>query len=289
MDESAIVPKRPWTIKVFIAVFGLMFGISLIGGLSNPSKSWVVIYHLMIMALIIGIWQGRYWARNVFLVLMIPFFLITFFLAVNTFLNFGSLTYSENLRLLFSSILSVILILIPFSKSVQTWFDDLNLDKSKEHDNKLAWQFQLIIIIVSIALGFIVLSLNLHFEFLSLVTEWVKSSRPSYWNKVAIFLFSINLSILISAFIVEFPFGLILGYWKRGHRFLLLRLIAMGVFFPLYVSNFVLGNPTEHYSFFVAIAVTNLIVMSAIALFGLVMGEKMARYIDTLRVPIGIK
>jgi hypothetical protein len=289
--EENIELKRPWIIKVFVIVFGIMFGISSLAYFSNPSKPWALIYHLIIMISVFGIWQGRYWARNLFLVLIIPFFLIIFFLFVGTLLSLSGIEeeYKGTGSLMLTSIFSLTLIFIPFFKSAKKWFDEVNSTFSKDNASGLSWQFQLIITISSIALGFIVISLSSHFEFLSFVKTWAQSTHPSYWNKVALFLLSINLSMSLSAFMVEFPFGLILGYVKRGYKFLLWRLISIGVFFPIYTSYFVFGNKTEHFTFFVAIAVTNLVAISLIFLLGMVAGEKIGRYIDTLRVPVEIK
>lgn len=283
--------KRPWTIKLFVTVFGVMFGISLLAILSNQSKSWVFIYHLIIVVSVFGIWQGRYWARNLFLVLMIPFSLIIFVVTLVTLLGLSGMgEYAKgSFSLLLNSIFSLVLIYIPFLKSVREWFDVVNEDTSQEKLNQLSWQFQLMIIVFTVALGFIAMSLTSHFEYLPLLKTWVQSTHPAYLNKVVLFLFSINLSVSLGASIVEFPFGLILGYVKRGYKFLLWRLISIGLFFPIYTSYFVFGHKTEHFTFFVAIAVSNLIVISLIALLGMVAGEKIGRYVDSLRVPIEIK
>ncbi len=288
--EIAIIPKRPWVIKVFVIIFGVMFVTNLITFLADSSKPWVLIYNLIILVSIFGIWQGRYWARNLFLVLMIPFFLMTSFFLVLTLVNLGGVgEFRENIRLLLGSGFSLILILIPFLKPVQKWFDELNPKLSKEKKNGLSWQFQLIIAVTSIGLGFIAMSLDSSFESLSFAKKWIQVYQPSYWGKVTIFLFSINLSVLIGALIVELPFGVILGYFKTAYRFLLWRLITIGTFFPVYTVYFILGNQTENFILFIYIAITNFIVISLVAFFGLLIGEKIARYLDTLRVPIEIK
>ncbi|MDD2782482.1 hypothetical protein [Sulfuricurvum sp.] len=288
--EITIIPKRPWVIKVFVIIFGVMFITNLIVFLTDSSKPWAIIYNLIMLVSIFGIWQGRYWARNLFLVLMIPFFLMTSFFLVLTLVNLGGVgEFRENIRLLLGSGFSLILILIPFLKPVQKWFDELNPKLSKEKKNGLSWQFQLIIAVTSIGLGFIAMSLDSSFESLSFAKKWIQVYQPSYWGKVTIFLFSINLSVLIGALIVELPFGLMLGYFKTAYRFLLWRLITIGTFFPVYTVYFILGNKTENFILFIYIAITNLIVISLVAFFGLLIGEKIARYLDTLRVPIEIK
>lgn len=290
MEKQIVVPKRPWIIKGFVIIFGVMFTTNLITFFSDPSKPWALIYNLIILVSIFGIWQGRYWARNLFLVLMIPFFLVTSFLLVLTLLNLGGTgEFRDNIHPLLGSISSVILILIPFLKPAQRWFDELN-PKLSNKGNGLSWQYQLMLTVASIGVGFLAISMSPQFDFFSsLIKEWIQLNHPSYWGKFAILLFSVNLSTLIGAFIVEFPFGLVLGYLRREYRFLLWRLITLGAFFPVYTSYFVLGNRIENFTFFISIALLNLTTISMVVLFGLVMGEKMARYIDTLRVPIEIK
>jgi hypothetical protein len=279
--------KRPWTIKVFVILFGLLFGIKLISFFMDPSQPWVFVYFLIISISIFGIWQGRNGARNLFLVLMMPFFLLTSFLFVYSLLNLSSTgEFLEKIYLMTSSIFSLALILIPFLKPSETWFG-----RSSEitEGKGISWQFQLMFAVFSIGIGFITISVSPQFELLSFTKEWIRLSHPSYWAKFAIFLFSINLSTLIGAFIIEFPFGLLLGYLKSEYRFLLWRLITIGAFFPVYTTYFVLGNKIENFTFLILIALLNLTTISVVVLFGLVMGEKMARYIDTLRVPIEIK
>lgn len=290
MLESTFEPKRPSTIKVFVIIFGVLFGIKLISFLTDTSQPWAFIYFLIISISIIGIWQGRNWARNLFLVLMMPFFLITFFLALYALLNLSNTgEFRENLYLMLSSILSLVLIVIPFLKRSEEWFNR-ELKTSIEKKKGISWQYQLMLTVASIGVGFLAISMSPQFDFFSsFIKEWIQLNHPSYWGKFAILLFSVNLSTLIGAFIVEFPFGLVLGYLKREYRFLLWRLITFGAFFSVYTSYFVLGNKIENFTFFISIALLNLSTISMVVLFGLVMGEKMARYIDTLRVPIGIK
>ncbi|OHD87115.1 hypothetical protein [Sulfuricurvum sp. RIFCSPLOWO2_12_FULL_43_24] len=288
--EKNIELKRPWTIKVFVIIFGVLFGIKLISFLTDTTQTWAFIYFLIISISIFGIWQGRNWARNLFLVLMMPFFLLTFFLALYALLNLSNTSeFRENLYLILSSILSLVLMVIPFLKRSAEWFDR-ELKTSSEKAKGIPWQYQLMLTVASIGVGFLAISMSPQFGFFSsFIKEWIQINHPSYWGKFAILLFSVNLSTLIGAFIVEFPFSLVLGYLKREYRFLLWRLITLGGFFPVYTTYFVLGNRTENFTFFISIALLNLITISLVALFGLAMGEKMARYVDTLRVPIEIK
>lgn len=288
--EVVAETKRPWTIKVFIIIFGVLFGIKLISFLADRSQPWAFVYFLIISISIIGIWQGRNWARNLFLVLMMPFFLVTFFLALYALFNLSNTgEFRENLYLMLSTILSLILIVIPFLKRSAQWFNR-ELKTSSEKEKGIPWQYQLMLTVASIGVGFLAISMSPQFGFLSsFIKEWIQLNHPSYWGKFVILLFSVNLSTLIGAFIVEFPFGLVLGYLKREYRFLLWRLITLGAFLAVYTSYFVLGNRIENFTFFISIALLNLTTISMVVLFGLVMGEKMARYIDTLRVPIEIK
>lgn len=288
--EVEKLPKRPWTIKVFVIIFGVLFGIKLISFFTDTFQPWAFVYFSIILISIFAIWQGRNWARNLFLVLMMPFFLLTFFLALSAFFNLSNAgEFRENLYLMLSSLLSLALMIIPFLKQSSEWFNR-ELKISSEKENRIPWQYQLILVVASIGIGFLVITVSPELKFVSSFTkEWIQLYQPSHWCKFMILLLSVNVSNLIGAFIVEFPFGFFFGYLKTGYRFLLWRLMTLGAFFPVYTSNFLLGNWMEHPTFIIYNALLNLTILSMVVLLGLVMGEKMVRYIDRLRVPIEIK
>lgn len=286
MDESAIVvPKRPWIIKVFVAIFGLLFGLGLIVLFFNPSISreyWAYIYNLIGLVSIIGIWQGRLWARNLFLVLMIPWFVIAFFLAVS---SLGNLVDSDYLLLMFRNILGLFLMMIPFSKPAQKWFDDLNPKVSKDRSDELSWQFQLMIVIASTGITYAAMSIGAGFDFIPLAKELnhFKGSYPSYLFETA-YIFVLNIGFLIGSMAVIFPFGFFLGYWRKRDRYFYTRLITFGAI--LAILTFPAGREIVAFMIFFLIRVS---IIATAALSGLVIGEKVAQYIDTLRAPMGIK
>jgi hypothetical protein len=279
-------PKRPWTIKIFVIIFGLSFGISLITLFSNSSKPWVLIYDLIILVSIFGIWQGRIWARNLFFIVTIPYTLLFGIASGAMILDFGSHKSILNDLYLATAMLSIIfLFTMIFLKPSREWFNAVNGNKLKKKSDELSWQFQVMIVVVSIGVGFLGMALSAKINLVPLAKELalLHDNHPTYILKAAYLFFFLNLSFFIGAMVVMFPLGLILGSWKIEHRLLMWRLIIIGMFFPLIVQYFVLGKSENYIGYFIAIFLMNLIVIGAVIYYGLFLGGKIKDYFVKLK------
>jgi hypothetical protein len=283
--EVVNLPKRPWTIKVFVIVFGLLFGTNLISFLDDPSKPGGLIYNLIILVSIFGIWQGRIWARNLFFIVTLPFIFLFGIASGATILGFGS---HENILkefyLAFAMLSIPFLLMMIFLKPSREWFNIVNHNHF-EKNNELSWQLQVMIVVVSIAVGFLGMALSAKINLLPLAKELalLHGSQPTYAIKAAYLFFILNLSFFIGAIIAMFPLGLILGSWKIEHKILIWRLIIIGMFFPLISQYFLLGNSENYRGYFIVIFLMNLIVIGAVVYYGLVLGGKIKDYFLKLK------
>ncbi|MDD2829336.1 MAG: hypothetical protein PHW18_07175 [Sulfuricurvum sp.] len=282
--EVATLPKRPWTIKIFVLIFGLLFGSNLITFFFDSSKALVLIYNLIILVSIYGIWQGRRWARNLFFILTIPYILLFGIASGATIFGFGNHESIWNELYLAIAMLSIpFLLTMIFLKPSREWFNTIN-HQSEETLGEFSWQFQLMIIVISIGLGFLAIAVSANFNLLPLAKQVLfLENNPSILLKVTILLLLTNLSVFLGTLVVQVWFWLILGIWKKEHKMLLWRLIVIGTFFPLFVQYFVFGESLKNIGMLGAIFGTNLLLMSTIAYIGLVVGDKIRGYYIKLK------
>lgn len=205
MEENEAIPKRPWTIKVLVGILfpivtvGLIFYI--IGGEYNYSG---FITDIVLFVLLIGIWQGRIWARNLFFIVTLPFTLLYGIASGATILGFGhdgNIWYELYLA---TAMLSIpFLFMLIFLKPSREWFNAINGNKSAKKPGELSWQFQLMIVIISVGLGFLVMAVSANINLLPLAKQLTfLQNNPSFLLKATILLFFINISVLIGTFIV---------------------------------------------------------------------------------------
>jgi hypothetical protein len=241
-----------------------------------------LIVDVVLLVLLIGIWQGRIWARNLFFLSMLPFMLV-FGYEVGGMI-FGIFN-GKSIKIGIYTILPF-LILITFLKSSQEWFTAINPPKPEKKSGELSWQFQLIVIVVSMGIGFIDLGLYLKFNLLPLAKEliFLQDNHPTFFIKATYMFFSLNLDFFISDLLVLFPLGLILGSWKKEYRLLLWRLIIIGILFPLLLTYFFLDTKGDHIGMYFIVFLMNLLISGTVVYGGLVLGEKLKLYINTLKM-----
>ena len=274
--------KRPWTIKLFVWIVLSIVTWNLIRYIFFGKEGGGVGFLLLIVSFIslIGIWQGRIWARNLFFILTLP---ITFLFVLASGATVIQIENSENYIQEFYLALAMLIIPIflamIFTKSSREWFTAMNKEKlERKTTYDLSWQFQLMIVVVSIVLGFLTMLMSTHFNFFSLLKELRQLYHPMFWGGLFMLLLFVNLSVLLGAMIVQMPFWVMLGIWKKKYRILLWRLIVIGSFFPLYMQYFVMGHDRNNIGPLLAIFGTNMIVFGMVSYLGLLLGEKVTEY-----------
>jgi hypothetical protein len=286
--EVIVETKRPWTIKVVVGILfpivtvGLIFYI--LGGEYNY-KGFLV--DIVLFVLLIGIWQGRIWARNLFFIVTLPFTLLYGIASGAVILGFGSDKSIWYQLYLATAMLSIpLLFMLIFLKPSREWFNSVNGNQSEKKSSELSWQFQVMVVIASIGVGFLGMALSAKIDLLPLAKELalLHGNHPTYAIKAAYLFFFLNLSFFIGAIIAIFPLGLILGSWKIEHKILIWRLIIIGMFFPLIVQYFVLGKSENYLGYFIAIFLMNLIMIGAIIYYGLFLGGKIKDYFVKLKL-----
>lgn len=285
--EVMSLSKRPWTIKIFVIVFGLLFGMNLISFFNDSSKSGGLIYNLIILISIFGIWQGRIWARNLFFIVTLPFVFLFGIASGASVLGFGNHeSILKELYLAFAMLSIPFLLLIIFLKPSREWFNRVNGNKLEKKSDELSWQFQVMIVVTSIVVGFLGMALSAKINLLPLAKELalLHGNHPTYAIKAAYLFFFLNLSFFIGAIAVMFPLGLILGSWKIEHKILLWRLMIIGMFFPLIFQYFVLGKSENYIGYYIIIFLMNLIMMGVVIYGGLILGGKIKEYFVKLKL-----
>lgn len=278
--------KRPWTIKWAVAILVLL---SIVGdiyaslnGLWKPSS---LIGNIIFIVILFAIWQGRRWARNLL------FFYLLFGLPLIVagsgllFINPGA--YDKPIKFwavygLFALGMFLISIYMMFMKPSNEWFSAIKGENVQEQV-QLSWNFQLTLIGISMGLGFLVLGVNSKITFIPLAKE-IMMNYSTYISRFAILLTFDSLVYLIGVMVAIFPFGFIIGYWKRENIFFMTRLITMGAILP--VLAFPVGKTLILFSVFFF---SKVLILGVVTYFGLRFGVGTARYVDTLRVPIEIK
>lgn len=259
--------KRPWTIKVFVTIFGLLFGMNLILFLTDPSKPWVLIYDLIILVSIFGIWQGRIWARNLFFIVTLPFVFLFGIASGASILGFGSQeSILKELYLAFAMLSIPFLLMMIFLKPSTEWFNRLNENKLEKKLDEFSWQFQLMVIVT--AMGCSVLGSSIAPSLLPLAKEFMLNFS-TYYARFAILIGFESLAFCIGNMAILFPFSVLMGYWKKGNVSILIRLITIGSIFPL-----LLFSPGKTLLLFSGFFISKVIVIACIAYGGLVLGGK---------------
>jgi MFS family permease len=287
LNKEIVVPKRPWTIKVFVGtlfpimIFGLVFYMF---GSEYNSKGFIA--DIVLLVLLIGIWQGRIWARNLIFIVTLPYTLVFGIASGATILGFGN---HENFWQQFYLSLEMLCIpfflMLIFLKPSRVWFAAMNGNKSEKKLNELSWQFQLLVILVSMMITILTIALDASFNLLSLAKELVllHDNNPTHLLKIIYSFFFLFLGYFIGTMVVILPFGVILGSWKTKHKLLLWRLSIIGMLFPLITFYFIL-NKSDHIGFLFIIFIMNLIVSGIVVYGGLILGEKLKLYINTLKM-----
>ena len=287
MNQEITIPKRPWTIKVFvgtlftIATFGLIFYM-----FGREYNAIGFIADIVLFVLLIGIWQGRSWARNLFFIAAIPYILIFGIASGVTILGFGSHENFWQQFYLSIAMLSIpFFLMLTFLKPSRVWFAAMNEKKSEKKSNELSWQFQLMVILVSMIITILTMALDISFNLMPLAKELIllQDNNPTLILKITYSFFFLFLGYFIGNMIVVLPYGVIIGSWKTEHRLLLLRLSIIGMLFPLITFYFIL-NKSDHIGFLFIIFLMNLIVSGTVVYGGLVLGEKLKLYINTLKM-----
>lgn len=274
--DSTLI-KRPWTIKVLVGILfplvllGLIFYI--IGGEYNYGG---FILDIVLVVLLIGIWQGSIWARNLFFLLTLPWVLLFGIASGATILTAGN---NENILYEFYSaivMLSIpLLFLLTFLKPSRDWFNTVNGKKSEKKSGELSWQFQLMVIII--AMGCSTLGAYIAPSLLPLAKEFMLNFS-TYYSRFAILLGFESLSFWIGNMAILFPISILMGYWKRGNIAILTRLIMLGSSFIL-----LLFSAGQTLLLFSGFFISKVIVIGCIAYGGLILGEKVSKQVAKLK------
>lgn len=274
--EEKLELKRPWSIKFFVVVVGLLFTIGLITSLFDLSKPWKLIYNLIILVSIFGVWQGRVWARNIFFILTLPYILFFGLGSGATLLNVHSnqnLWYQFYIAIAMISI--VFLFLMTFLKPSRHWFNTVNGNKSEKKSAELSWQFQLMIILTAMVCS--ALGPSITPSLLPLAKEFMLNFS-TYYSRFAILIAFESLSFFIGNMAILFPFSVSIGYWKKGNIAILTRLITIGSIFILLL--FPVGETVFVFSGFF---ISKVIVIACTAYLGLILGKKLSDYVVKLK------
>jgi MFS family permease len=231
--------KRPWTIKwsigilVCLLVIGVVFEIS-----KNEWKSSSILGNVLSFALLFAIWQGRRWARNVFFFLILfvlPLLVVSSGLLVTNLTNiYDTMNKFWFMYGLFGTVLFLISIYMLFTKTSNNWFAAVNDEVSKEDNNSLTWNFQLVLVGVSMGMGALVMAIYAKLNLLPLGKEMILNIS-TYPARIAVLLGFESLGFLIGILIVLFPFAIAIGYWKHRNLGSIARLITIGSLLPLLV------------------------------------------------------
>jgi len=275
--EVESLPKRPWTIKVLVGILcplvllGLIFYI--IGGEYNYSG---FILDIVLFVLLIGIWQGRIWARNLFFIITLPWVLLYGIASGATILNLMSHeNFWYQLYLAVAMISIPLLLMMIFLKPSRDWFNAVNGKKSEKKSGELSWQFQLMVIII--AMGCSTLGAYIAPSLLSLAKEFMLNFS-TYYSRFAILLGFESLSFGSGNMAILFPISILMGYWKRGNVAILTRLIMLGSSFILLL--FPVGQTLLLFSGFF---ISKVIVIGCIAYGGLILGAKVSKQVAKLK------
>lgn len=277
--EVSVELKRPWTIKVFTVVFGLMYGLSLFQFFYDLTKPLLFIYMLSIVVSVYGIWQGRYWARNLFFILSIPMIFLLFFGSGAILVQMNTI---NDLFIAFGALLFASMYLLIFFKQSREWFQKVNSNNSKSGTNKLTWQMQLMVIIIAIVLGALAEAISAKLDLIPLMSELARNFVSPY-SKLTIGVTIHALGFLIAATVTLLPFTVLMGIWKNKFHFLIGRLIGIGVMIPLIVVFFVLGK-NDRISIYIGLFFLSSVIVAILMIYvGLFLSKKASWIFENLQ------
>lgn len=277
--EVSVESKRPWTIKVFTVVFGLMYGLSLFQFFYDLTKPLLFIYMLSIVVSVYGIWQGRYWARNLFFILTIPMIFLLFFGSGAILVQMNTI---NDLFIAFGTLLFASMYLLIFFKQSRVWFQKVNSNNSKSGTSKFTWQMQLMVIVIAIVLGALAEAINAKLDLIPLMSELARNFVSPY-SKMTIGVTIHALGFLIGAAVTLLPFIVLMGIWKNKFHFLIGRLIGIGVVIPLMVIFFILGKNDRINIYIGLFFLSSVIVAILIIYFGLLLSKKASWIFENLQ------
>lgn len=275
--EVESLPKRPWPIKVLVGILFPIVSLGLIFSIGSGEYNYgAFIINIVLFVLLIAIWQGKIWARNLFFIVTLPWVLLYGIASGATILHSMS---HENFW--YQLYLAVAMISIPFFlmmiflKPSRDWFNAVNGKKSEKKSGELSWQFQLMVIIT--AMGCSALGTSIAPSLLPLAKEFMLNFS-TYYSRFAILIGFESLSFGIGNMVILFPLSILMGYWKKGNIAILTRLIMIGSIFILLL--FPAGKTLLVFS---AFFISKVIVIGCIAYGGLILGEKVSNYVAKIK------
>ncbi|MDD2368335.1 MAG: hypothetical protein PHQ90_03465 [Sulfuricurvum sp.] len=286
MNQEITIPKRPWTIKwavgilVFFTIIGNIYAMS-----EGRMKPVSFIGAAAIMISIFAIWQGRKWGKNLLFLYFMLFLPLLIWLT-----GIWMISPEYHWRFSFKYVYAlvgtgalVLSVFMTFMKPSDEWFASMNGEQFYEQSQR-SWHFQLTLIVISIGLGFVLITLNAMLVDFHTIEKQLMMNASTYYSKLAVLLTFESLNFLVGAMVALFPFALIMGYWKKENIFFMTRLITMGAILP--VLAFPVGKTLFLFSIFF---LSKVLIVGVVTYFGLRFGMWTARYFNTLRVPIEIK
>jgi len=220
------IHQRPWSIKYALAIllitviYGLTYTITK-DGLNFPTLFSMAVFSVLLF----GIFKGKILARNIFLIISLPTLLFSAVGSVAMLPNIMSDIYIIKEIIYFSIIIPIPYVLL-FVKPSQEWFLAMKDTDVKTETNIMSWNFQLTLIILSIAISIGIMLLDISFDN---IDELMKEKYINEnFRKIAV-ITKLIISQFFHSLIVLLPFGMIIGYWKKDNLFILTRLITIGV------------------------------------------------------------
>ncbi|MDD3597672.1 hypothetical protein [Sulfuricurvum sp.] len=286
MDVIAEI-KRPWTIKWSV---GILVVLTVIGNIYNLSKGLMTpisfIGTAIILISLFAIWQRKKWGRN-----LLFFYSLLFLPLLIWLIGIWMISPEYHWRFSFKYLYALVGVgtfvlsaFMMFMKPSNEWFSEMEGETVKDDSQQLSWHFQLTLIVMSMGLGFVLITMYAMLVNFHTIEKQLMMNASTYYSKLAVLLSFESLDFLVGAMVALFPFALIIGYWKKENIFFMARLITIGAILP--VLAFPVGKTFFLFSIFFF---SKVLIIGVVVYLGLRFGLRAARYVDTLRVPIEIK
>lgn len=261
--------KRPWTIKWSVGLLSFVFITGFIEEVSkhNVNLALHTIQITLISVMLLAIWRGYVWGRNILFLYTLLIFPVLVILLGLTIMEPFTLNFTQFFQILFISAMVLL-----FMKPSNEWFAMMRGESILEETQSLYWYFQLAISTFFIGVGVLAAYINGKLELLVLMRDVIHSlinQNERFTMIVAIDAFG----FLIGAIAVVLPFGVLLGYWKHHYRHQLIRLIIYGV--TLSTLIFASGKTIFDFSMYF---VSKFIVIVFITFVSLMLGTKIREY-----------
>lgn len=281
MNENTVFSKQPWTVRWALGILGTMIAVGNVYVISNGGWTSSSLVSDVIAAVILFlIWQGRRWARNILFFYLL--FILPLMVAGSGLLLVNPINYDRfadgwfiyGFLATFGFMASMVLL---FSKRSNEWFALVNGDVEQKSPSHPSWNLQLVLIVSSMGLGFLAMGIAAMVNLLPLGKE-VAFNFSDPVLRLAVLSGFMGLEHFIGSITVFFPFGLFLGYWRKGNSAVFTRLMTIGAIFPMLL--FLPGKTLGLISLFF---LEKLVITVVVIYISLKIGEKISGYFGRLK------